>query len=64
MTCCLREVGENLSNHQVEVVELKLDRILRVLSGLKHLAQKHLEVPVEFDCPPIVSIPSPGVADV
>jgi hypothetical protein len=61
---CLREAGEDLLNHQVEVVELKLDRVLHVFSGLKHLAQKRLEVPVEFDCPPIMSVPAPGVANV
>jgi hypothetical protein len=64
MMRCLREVGENLSNHQVEVVELKLDHILCVFSGLKHLAQKRLKVPVKFDCLPITSVPASSVADI
>jgi hypothetical protein len=57
----LREVGENLSNHQVEVVKVKLGRILCIFSSLNHLSHKHLEMLVEFKSLLITSIPAPGV---
>jgi hypothetical protein len=34
MTSCLREASEDLSNHQVEAIELELDCVLSVFPGL------------------------------
>jgi len=51
-------------NHQVEAIELELDRVLSVFPGLQHLSQEGLDVPVEFGYPPISSVPTPSVANV
>jgi hypothetical protein len=34
MTSCLREASKDLSNHQVEAIELELDHVLSIFSGL------------------------------
>jgi hypothetical protein len=60
----LREASEDLLNHQVEAIELELDCVLVVFSSLKHLIQTHLEVPIEFDYPPILSVPSSSVSNI